>query len=421
MGTAAVRLDRTALLLLGCALLSVWAGSAAADLAMVTRSGRTFYAGSSKFVVHGGNFFPAMMVCSYGDRAQVSNVLTSAASLGLNVLRTWAFSDGPGKLQTAPGQFNEQTFRCLDFVIAEAAKNNIRVILPFVNNWNAYGGKAQYVAWSKQAGSPSSQPDDFYTDANTRAYYKKFVATLLNRRNTITGKVYKDDPAIFGWELMNEPRCESDPSGNTLQVGDVRMMTYDDPGCLTSVNSFDWEPSTAPKEKSIEHSGPSSTARYFLNPGSWASNTGSDFMRNHRVDQIDYLSMHFYADQWIGGTVDDKYNFQVNWVRGHVYDGSATRLNKPVVLGEFGYPISAQRQPSEFVDRNRFFQSVYQSVLTSAQTGGAFGGALYWQLGLNQYQTSPPNTYTVYSPSDVSTLGLISSQSASLKSALGQQ
>jgi hypothetical protein len=29
---------------------------------------------------------------------------------------------------------------------------------------------------------------------------------------------YKDDPTILAWELINEPRCPSDPSGDTLQV-----------------------------------------------------------------------------------------------------------------------------------------------------------------------------------------------------------
>jgi hypothetical protein len=29
---------------------------------------------------------------------------------------------------------------------------------------------------------------------------------------------YRDDPTIFGWELINEPRCPSDPSGETLKV-----------------------------------------------------------------------------------------------------------------------------------------------------------------------------------------------------------
>lgn len=41
---------------------------------------------------------------------------------------------------------------------------------------------------------------------------------MLTRRNIYTGIEYRDDPTIFAWELINEPRCMTDPSGDTLQV-----------------------------------------------------------------------------------------------------------------------------------------------------------------------------------------------------------
>ncbi|WVZ83719.1 hypothetical protein U9M48_030839 [Paspalum notatum var. saurae] len=43
---------------------------------------------------------------------------------------------------------------------------------------------------------------------------------VLTRINTITNDAYMDDPTILAWELINEPRCHSDPSGNTLQAVD---------------------------------------------------------------------------------------------------------------------------------------------------------------------------------------------------------
>jgi hypothetical protein len=33
--------------------------------------------------------------------------------------------------------------------------------------------------------------------------------TLTQRRNTISGRLYKDDASIFAWDLVNEPRCET--------------------------------------------------------------------------------------------------------------------------------------------------------------------------------------------------------------------
>ena len=35
---------------------------------------------------------------------------------------------------------------------------------------------------------------------------KNHFSTLLNRRNVFSGLQWKDDPAIFGFNLFNEPR-----------------------------------------------------------------------------------------------------------------------------------------------------------------------------------------------------------------------
>jgi len=39
--------------------------------------------------------------------------------------------------------------------------------------------------------------------------YKNYVSTFLNRKNTISGVVYRDDPTLMAVELMNEPHTDN--------------------------------------------------------------------------------------------------------------------------------------------------------------------------------------------------------------------
>lgn len=65
--------------------------------------------------------------------------------------------------------------QALDFVVSEAKKYKIRLILSLANNWEAYGGKAQYVKWGNAAGLNLTSDDDFFSHPTLRSYYKAHV------------------------------------------------------------------------------------------------------------------------------------------------------------------------------------------------------------------------------------------------------
>ena len=66
----------------------------------------------------------------------------------------------------------------LDFVISEAGKQGIRLILSLVNNFNDFGGRPQYVQWARSNGEPVNSDDDFYTDPVVKGYYKNHVQVV---------------------------------------------------------------------------------------------------------------------------------------------------------------------------------------------------------------------------------------------------
>lgn len=61
-------------------------------------------------------------------------------------------------------------------MIYEARRNHIRLILCLVNNLDAFGGKAQYLQWAKDAGeNVSSSADSFFSHPTIKGYYKDYV------------------------------------------------------------------------------------------------------------------------------------------------------------------------------------------------------------------------------------------------------
>lgn len=67
----------------------------------------------------------------------------------------------------------------LDFVIAEARRHGIYLLLCLVNNFHDFGGKRQYVAWAREAGHggglATTADDDFFNNTVVKGYYKDHV------------------------------------------------------------------------------------------------------------------------------------------------------------------------------------------------------------------------------------------------------
>lgn len=337
---------------------------------MVEKNGAQFQEKGQPFYVNGFNTYWLMVFAAdQATRDKVSEVFKQAAAVGLNVCRTWAFNDaGWRALQISPSVYDEQVFEGLDFVVSEARRYNIRLLLSLCNNWEDYGGKSQYVRWGKEAGLNLSSDDEFFMDPTIKCYYKAHVEKVLSRINTFTGVMYKDDPTIFAWELINEPRCLLDPSGDTLQVWIEEMANFIksiDPMHLLEIGAEGFY-------------GPSTPEKLHLNPSSYMGQTGTDFLRNHLIPGIDFASVHIYSDSWLPDSFSDAHlDFVESWMQDHM-DDAEKALNMPVVFGEFGVSLKDERFTSEF--REAFINKVHEMLLKSRKDGGCGGGSLLWQL-----------------------------------------
>ncbi|KAL9227852.1 hypothetical protein vseg_003496 [Gypsophila vaccaria] len=337
---------------------------------MVKRKGNQFMVNGIPFYFNGFNTYWLMVFAAdQSTRGKVTDVFQQASSVGLTVCRTWAFNDAQWRaLQISPSVYDEHVFQALDFVVSEAKRNKIRLILSLVNNWSDYGGKQQYVKWGKDAGLNVSSEDDFFTDSTLKTYYKNHVKTVLNRVNTYTNVTYKDDPTIFAWELMNEPRCTSDPTGYKLQGWIQEMAAYVksiDPNHLLEIGLEGFY-------------GPSTPDRAQFNPNSYSTQVGTDFVRNHQTFGIDFASVHTYADSWLSQTISNAHlEFYKSWLQSHI-DDADNRLGMPVVFSEFGVSSNDPGYNSSF--RDETFRLVYQSIVDSAKKGGSGAGSLMWQL-----------------------------------------
>ena len=120
----------------------------------------------------------------YKSQTMIDEIFADAASLGLNVIRTWGFCDGMYKegvsFQPSAGVYDESGFRKMDYILYKAAQSNMKIIIPFVNNWDDFGGMNQYVKWYLGTSPSTSEHDLFFTNDTIKGWYKSYVTYFLN-------------------------------------------------------------------------------------------------------------------------------------------------------------------------------------------------------------------------------------------------
>ena len=299
------------------------------------------------------------------DRARMPETLRQAAQAGIKVVRVWAFGEGgpndvkPMKdfedwprdhyFRRAPGEWNEEAFVYLDKVIAEAAKNNIYVQLCLTNWWRDTGGVTQYLRWagindaaddSYKFGINNEKAILFYTNPETRRLYREHIEKLATRRNTVTGVLYRDDPTIFGWELMNEAQVI------TGRWAERRAWFEEMSAYLKSLDP-----------------------NHLIAPGAWGYRSSSErreWLADHAIPTIDYCDVHSYPRDDHDSFVDSPKALK-EFIDNRA--AAAYSLQKPLVLGEFGMGVEGYNGASQLEWYRAFFEG-------NARAGA--GGTMFW-------------------------------------------
>ncbi|MGH7265321.1 MAG: hypothetical protein ACREMB_10770, partial [Candidatus Rokuibacteriota bacterium] len=146
----------------------------AANQGIVTAQNGQFVLNGAPFRFVGTNAYHLHVTAAADSFVQTDETMALAQSLGLKVLRIWAFGDGDSygqALQPAPGVYDEANFRALDYVLHKADQAGLRLLLVLVNHWTQFGGMPQYVAWC----APGQSVHAFYTHPTCRDLYKRYV------------------------------------------------------------------------------------------------------------------------------------------------------------------------------------------------------------------------------------------------------
>ena len=317
-----------------------------------------------------------------GNRERLCQELDYMKKMGIDNLRILVGSDGERgittkvepTLQVSPGVYNDTILAGLDFLLQEMGKRDMVAVLYLNNSWEWSGGYSFYLEHTGAGKAPRPNEDGYPAymkfveqyASNTKAHelFYDYVRFILQRTNRYTGVKYIDDPAIMSWQIGNEPRAfskEALPAFEKWLAEASALIRSLDPNHLISIGS----------------------------EGSWGCE--NDYAAYERIcadANVDYCNIHLWPYNWSWARPDhliDDLQASCDSTRNYI-DRHLTicdRLNKPLVMEEFGYPRDGFKFTKDIPTQGRdgFYKFVFSLVGDNAESGGHFAGCNFWGWG----------------------------------------
>ncbi len=124
------------------------------------------------------------------NHISAEKLIATAKMSGFSVLTLFLpWSQNPG---------DESSLRQLDVFLDRASAHGVYVIVTFVQGFGLSLDKT----------SPLYTPrgiEGLIHDQKLKAAYKNLLTRVVTRKNTMNGRMYRDDPTIMAWDLITEP------------------------------------------------------------------------------------------------------------------------------------------------------------------------------------------------------------------------
>ncbi|MGZ5191070.1 MAG: glycosyl hydrolase, partial [Flavisolibacter sp.] len=193
--------------------------------------------------------------------------------------------------------------------------------------------------------------------------YLKQVDLIVNRTNHVTGKKYKDETAIMSWELANEPRPMR-------------------PSAIEDYKKWVSEVAVFIRSKDKNHLITTGVE------GEMGTENISVFEDIHKDKNVDYLTIHIWPKNWswfqtptMEKDLPQVVSKTVEYINKHI--AVAKKLNKPLVIEEFGLPRDHHSidASSSTTLRNRYYDTIFSTWQQHAKTNDVVAGVNFWAYG----------------------------------------
>ncbi len=340
----------------------------------VQRNGASFKLNGQEYRFVGTNFWYGAILGSEGqggDRQRLCRELDKLHSLGLDNLRILVGSDGQRgvttkvepTLQVSPGVYNDTILAGLDYLLKEMGARDMKAVLYLNNSWEWSGGYGYYLEQAGAGKQPRPNEDGYPAfmqamskyASNNKAHqlFYDYVRFILGRTNRYTNTPYTNDPTIMAWQIGNEPRAFSqeakEPFAKWLREASALIRSLDK-NHLISIGS----------------------------EGIWGcENDASLYEKICSDPNIDYLNAHIWPYNWswakqdslqenIGRACDNSGKY----LKEHI--GIARKLQKPLVVEEFGYPRDGFifEPASPTTARDRYYDFIFNMAMSDSIVKG---------------------------------------------------